>query len=77
MNKAIDERNLLMTPPPAPSAERIVTEAVSILRKATVSAEGEVRQTGEQNTTSEDIHVGHVIQVGIITIIIVVFLYPP
>ena len=65
MNKAVDERYLGLTPLPSPSAERIVTEAVSILRKATVSAEGEVRHTGEQDSISEDIHVGDVIQVNI------------
>ena len=65
MNKSVYERDLGLTPAPSSSAERIVTEAVSILRKATVSAEGEVRHTGEQDSISEDTHVGHVIQVNI------------
>ena len=43
----------------------IVTEAVSILKKATVSSAGEVKQTPEVPgvLNVDDIHVGHIIQV--------------
>jgi len=63
LEKAIEEPKLSVTPPPATS-QGIVTEAVSILKKATVSSQGDVRQTVEVAgaPTLDDIHVGHIIQ---------------
>jgi len=46
----------------APSAQGIVTEAVSILHRATVSNEGEVKHTDHTVAHSDDIHLGDVIQ---------------
>ena len=44
MDRALEEQKLAVPPPASASAESIVTEAVSILKKATVSSEGDVKQ---------------------------------
>jgi len=69
LEKAIEEQSLGIPPPAAPSAESVVTEATSILRRATVSQEGDVSVSSEPTPsvggfaydtlqTSDDIHVG-------------------
>jgi len=64
LERAIEEEARGVPPPPAsPTADSIVTEGVSILRKATVSADGAMKQTEEPALlTSDDLHIGHVIQ---------------
>merc|ERR1711915_1077736 len=67
--KAIEEQSLGIPPPAAPSAESVVTEATSILRRATVSQEGDVSVSSDLSPsvggfaydtlqTPDDIHVG-------------------
>jgi len=71
LEKAIEEQSQGVPPPSPPTAESIVTEATSILRRATVSEEGDVRLDSletagdmagvtfiETIQTSDDIHVG-------------------
>merc|ERR1719427_1984699 len=71
LEKAIEEQSMGVPPPSPPTAESIVTEATSILRRATVSEEGDVRLDSletagdmagvtfiETIQTSDDIHVG-------------------
>jgi len=72
LEKAIEEQSLGVPPPSPPTSETVVTEATSILRRATVSQEGEVSLSNEDRdgalagitfidsvqTTSDDIHVG-------------------
>lgn len=65
LERAIEEQSLGVPPPASPSAHSIVNEGVSILRKATVAADGALRHAAEpggQPATLDDIHVGHVIQ---------------
>ena len=75
LEKAIEEQSLGVPPPSHPTTESVVTEATSILRRATVSQEGDVEDRDGAmagitlidtvQTTSDDIHVGRaeVIQV--------------
>merc|ERR1712179_234239 len=68
LEKAIEEQSLEFPPPSPPTTESVVTEATSILRRATVSQEGDVEdRDGAMSgvtfidtvqTTSDDIHVG-------------------
>jgi len=68
LEKAIEEQNLGVPPPSPPTTESVVTEATSILRRATVSQEGDVEDRDGAmagvtfidtvQTTSDDIHVG-------------------
>jgi len=69
LEKAIEEQSLGVPPPSPPTTETVVTEATSILRRATVSQEGDVSLSNEDRdagitfidsvqTTSDDIHVG-------------------
>jgi len=68
LEKAIEEQSLGVPPPSPPTTESVVREATSILRRATVSQEGEVSlSSAESNpitfidtvqTTTDDIHVG-------------------
>ena len=46
LEQAIEEQSVRMPPPAPPTAEGIVKEATSILRKATVSQEGELADAG-------------------------------
>ena len=46
LEQAIEEQSVRMPPPAPPTAEGIVREATSILRKATVSQEGELADAG-------------------------------
>jgi LETM1 and EF-hand domain-containing protein 1 len=64
LEKAIEEPRLGIPPPASPTSQGIVTEAVSILKKATVSSKGELKQTPEVPgvLNVDDIHVGHIIQ---------------
>lgn len=64
LEKAIEEPRLGVPPPEPTTSQGIVTEAVSILKKATVSSKGEVKQTPEVPgvLNVDDIHVGHIIQ---------------
>jgi len=67
LERALEEQKLTVPPPASPSAESIVTEAVSILKKATVSSEGDLKQMDAvaHAVVNDDIHVGHVIQEGV------------
>jgi len=68
LEKAIEEQSLGVLPPSPPTTESVVTEATSILRRATVSQEGDVEDRDgtmpgvtfidSVQTTSDDIHVG-------------------
>jgi len=68
LEKAIEEQSLGVPPPSPPTTESVVTEATSILRRATVSQEGDVEDRDGAmagvtfidtvQTTSDDIHVG-------------------
>merc|ERR1719320_826818 len=68
LEKAIEEQSLGVLPPSPPTTESVVTEATSILRRATVSQEGDVEDRDSTmpgvtfidsvQTTSDDIHVG-------------------
>ena len=63
LEKAIDETILGTVPPDPPTAEAVVTEATSILRRATVGQDGimtgqDVTVTDVMETTEDDIHVG-------------------
>lgn len=68
LEKAIEEQSLGVPPPSPPTTESVVREATSILRRATVSQEGEVSLSSEESnpitfietvqTTTDDIHVG-------------------
>jgi len=68
LEKAIEEQSLGVLPPAPPTTESVVTEATSILRRATVSQEGDVEDRDgtipgvtfidSVQTTSDDIHVG-------------------
>jgi len=72
LEKAIEEQSLGVPPPSPPTIESVVTEATSILRRATVSQEGDVSLSSENmdgsmagvtftetvQTTTDDIHVG-------------------
>lgn len=63
LEKAIVETSLGTVPPDPPSAEAVVKEATSILRRATVGQDGimtgqEVTVVGVTNTDHDDIHVG-------------------
>jgi len=68
LEKAIEEQSLGVPPPSHPTTESVVTEATSILRRATVSQEGDVEDRDGAmagvtfidtvQTTSDDIHVG-------------------
>jgi len=68
LEKAIEEQSLGVPPPSPPATESVVREATSILRRATVSQEGEVSLSSEESspitfidtvqTTTDDIHVG-------------------
>merc|ERR1719228_1278485 len=68
LEKAIEEQSLGVPPPSPPTTESVVTEATSILRRATVSQEGDVEDRDGAKagvtfidtvqTTSDDIHVG-------------------
>merc|ERR1711892_926531 len=72
LEKAIEEQSLGVPPPSPPTIESVVTEATSILRRATVSQEGDVSLSSESmdgamagvtftetvQTTTDDIHVG-------------------
>ena len=46
LEQAIEEQSVRMPPPAPPTAEGVVREATSILRKATVSQEGELADAG-------------------------------
>jgi len=46
LEQAIEEQSVRMPPPAPPSAEGVVREATSILRKATVSQEGKLEDAG-------------------------------
>merc|ERR1712147_90679 len=46
LEQAIEEQSVRMPPPAPPTAEGIVKEATSILRKATVSHEGALEDAG-------------------------------
>jgi len=68
LEKAIEEQSLGVPPPSPPTTESVVTEATSILRRATVSQEGDLEDRDgalagitfidSVQTTSDDIHVG-------------------
>jgi len=68
LEKAIEEQSLGVPPPSPPTSESVVTEATSILRRATVSQEGDLEDRDgalagitfidSVQTTSDDIHVG-------------------
>ena len=63
LEKAIDETILGTVPPDPPTAEAVVKEATSILRRATVGQDGimtgqDVTVTDVMETTEDDIHVG-------------------
>jgi len=72
LEKAIEEQSLGVLPPSPPSTESVVREATSILRRATVSQEGDVSLSSAESAgadragvtfmdtvqTSDDIHVG-------------------
>eukprot|EP00092_Neocalanus_flemingeri_P029121 GFUD01031609.1.p1 GENE.GFUD01031609.1~~GFUD01031609.1.p1 ORF type:complete len:978 (+),score=383.40 GFUD01031609.1:80-3013(+) len=71
LEKAIEEQSLGVPPAAPPTAESVVTEATSILRRATVSEEGDVSLSSSETTgamagvtfidtvqTTDDIHVG-------------------
>jgi len=73
LEKAIEEQQLGVPPTAPPSVERVLTEAATVLRRATVSQEGEVAPTTTLDTmlespmvtvrhtvasNSDDIHVG-------------------
>ena len=46
LEQAIEEQSVRMPPPAPPTAEGVVREATSILRKATVSQEGKLEDAG-------------------------------
>merc|ERR1719228_2569687 len=68
LEKAIEEQSLGVPPPSPPTSESVVTEATSILRRATVSQKGDLEDRDgalagitfidSVQTTSDDIHVG-------------------
>jgi len=70
LEKAIEEQSLGVLPPIQPSSDSVVREATSVLRRATVSKEGDVSVSSEKQgamdgitmidtvQTTDDIHVG-------------------
>merc|ERR1719508_727025 len=63
LETAIEEQALGVVPETAPTAERVVSEATGVLRKATVTSSGsmehsDISETISNAVTSDDIHVG-------------------
>ena len=72
LEKALVETSLGTVPPDPPTAEAVVKEATSILRRATVGQDGmmtgqEVTVVGVTNTDHDDIHVGRAEVLQVIT----------